>query len=140
MPIPETVFNGVSVMIGRREFLRLGAVGAAALATLGCGTRGEADAAALAHPALLAALGDGPVRAIGAQYRASTPREREASTLRQAIYGSRPLRARLFNRSGPSVDALVRDDFANDRLVVIDGWVLSVTEARQCALYSLLVA
>jgi hypothetical protein len=29
-------------------------------------------------------------------------------------------------------------DFQNDRIMVLEGWVLSLTEARQCALYYLL--
>jgi hypothetical protein len=33
---------------------------------------------------------------------------------------------------------LIQRDFAEGRTVLLDGWVLSVTEARQCALYSLL--
>ena len=36
-----------------------------------------------------------------------------------------------------SIPHLVRDDFAHGRTVVIEGWVLAVTEARQCALFSL---
>ena len=32
---------------------------------------------------------------------------------------------------------LVHDDFDDGRTVVVDGWILSATEARQCALYSL---
>jgi hypothetical protein len=31
----------------------------------------------------------------------------------------------------------VHDDFKNAHIVVIKGWVLSITEARQCALLSL---
>jgi len=127
-------------MIGRREFLRCGAAGAAALVTIGCGTRTVTDDRGLARPELLAALGDGPVRAIGAQYRAMTRHERDTPALRRAIHASLPLRSRLFGGSGPSVAALVRDDFTNGRVVVVDGWVLSVTEARQCALFSLLPA
>jgi hypothetical protein len=36
-----------------------------------------------------------------------------------------------------SIDDTVHEDFAAGRTVVVDGWVLSVTEARQCALFSL---
>jgi len=39
-------------------------------------------------------------------------------------------------KNGPT-DAQIRGDFAAGRTVVIDGWVLSVTEARQAALFSL---
>jgi len=31
----------------------------------------------------------------------------------------------------------VKQDFGNGKIAVVDGWILSVTEARQCALYSL---
>jgi hypothetical protein len=36
-----------------------------------------------------------------------------------------------------SIDDTVHEDFASGRTVVVDGWVLAVTEARQCALFSL---
>ena len=134
------VSKGVMVTIGRRDFLRRSAAGAVALAAVGCGTRAAEDDRALARPEILTALGPGPVRAIGTQYRALTPAERDAAALRQAIHASRPWRARLFGGAGPSPAALVRDDFANGHVVVIDGWVLSVTEARQCALFSILSA
>lgn len=31
----------------------------------------------------------------------------------------------------------ISEDFKNNRLIMLDGWILSVTEARQCALFSL---
>ena len=31
----------------------------------------------------------------------------------------------------------VRQDFQENKTMIVDGWVLSVTEARQCALFSL---
>lgn len=30
----------------------------------------------------------------------------------------------------------INQDFIKDNIVIIDGWVLSITEAQQCALYS----
>jgi len=38
------------------------------------------------------------------------------------------------------VNEQVQLDFARGRTVMLNGWVLSVTEARQCALFSLLPA
>ncbi|MBK6965326.1 MAG: hypothetical protein IPH20_15680 [Bacteroidales bacterium] len=35
------------------------------------------------------------------------------------------------------LNQLIAEDFKNDRIVMLDGWLLSVTEARQCALFSL---
>jgi len=38
----------------------------------------------------------------------------------------------------PSIAATVRRDFETGRTVLVNGWVLAATEARQCALFSLL--
>ena len=32
----------------------------------------------------------------------------------------------------------IRQDFVTNKIVIINGWILSITEARQCALYSLI--
>jgi hypothetical protein len=123
--------------IDRRRFLRLAGSGVAlALAPTGCSTDAGYDAASLAQPELLAAMGPELVRALGARYRALTPAERDAGALREAILDSRPLPARLLGARHPVAD-LVRDDFARGRTVVVDGWILAATEARQCALFSL---
>jgi hypothetical protein len=36
------------------------------------------------------------------------------------------------------LDRMIRDDFGNDRIVKLQGWVLAITEARLCALAALL--
>ncbi|MFL5583160.1 MAG: hypothetical protein ACJ8AO_22565 [Gemmatimonadaceae bacterium] len=125
--------------VNRRRFLQtIGAALAAGLTSSACAADAKYDAAALARPELLDALGAGVVRAIGARYRETTPGERDADALRRAILSSRPWAARLRWRRSPSVAELVRGDFADGRTVVVDGWVLAATEARQCALFSLL--
>ena len=111
----------------RRQFLRITAAGAVtglSVRVIGVGARGADDRTlrALAYPELLAVLGAERVRAIGVGYREATPAECDADALRAAI--------------DPA--ALVARDFADERTVLVDGWVLSVTEARQCALFSLL--
>jgi hypothetical protein len=63
------------------------------------------------------------VREIGRSYRASSG-ERDPATLRHSIDAS------------PGV----QDDFANGRTVIVNGWVLARTEARQCALFDALHA
>jgi hypothetical protein len=55
-----------------------------------------------------------------------------------AIARSRRRAFSLLWGSPRSIDRQVTDDFAAGRTAVVDGWVLSVTEARQCALFSLL--
>ena len=124
----------------RRSFIRLAGATTLGVATASCAARSPSDVRALARPELLVALGDAPVRAIGARYRAMTATERDADALRDAIVGSRPVRVRLFGGARPPIAEMVRDDFEHGRTVLVDGWLLSVTEARQCALYSLLAA
>ncbi|MBI3483350.1 MAG: hypothetical protein HY015_10350 [Bacteroidetes bacterium] len=36
------------------------------------------------------------------------------------------------------IEKRVKQDFDNKNVVVVQGWVLSVTEARQCAFFSIL--
>jgi hypothetical protein len=63
------------------------------------------------------------------------PEENNARVLADVILAPQPgtvpaaLSARL--------DQQVQDDFARGRTVNVNGWILSVTEARQCALYSM---
>jgi hypothetical protein len=97
----------------RREFLCL-SLGAAVL------TVPAREDAASARPDLLSMLGPQAVRDIGLQYRRLVPAENA-----------------WMPRSAP-ISALVRRDFETGRTILVNGWVLSVTEARQCALFSLL--
>ena len=120
--------------LDRRRFIQLGALGVvAALSDSGCAPASDKS---LDHPALVAILGPQRVRQLGAHYRAATPGENDAGVLRAAI--SNAGRASWLQRIRQrSVDGQIRDDFAVGRTVVVDGWVLALTEARQCALYSL---
>jgi hypothetical protein len=124
--------------LDRRRFLQLAATGmVAGLTTSACARDTGADAGALGKPALLEMLGSERVREIGAQYRAAVPNENTANTLRDAISHSRH---QTFSWSPEgAIEGQIRDDFAAGRTVVVSGWVLSRTEARQCALYSLSV-
>jgi hypothetical protein len=131
----------------RRLFLRLTALGAAAAtltSTSGCDAGADpADAdvtRALARPDLLDVLGAEQVRVIGAGYRRMVPAEGSAEALYSAIHGRHPLLARVLGAPRVVPAELVRRDFAEGRTVEVQGWVLSVTEARQCALYSLVRA
>lgn len=120
----------------RRQFIGLASVGAASLAWPAATRAAEVSPSPLAQPHLLDVLRDPRlVHDLGLRYRASVPAEDRPSTLERAILAetrgvdSTPLRARVGEQ--------VQRDFAQGRTVMLDGWVLSVTEARQCALYSL---
>ena len=116
--------------LDRRRFLQLTAVGViGSVAEIACA---RDNGSALAHPELVDMLGSDRVRQLGERYRAATPGENNAEKLRDAI--SRGGGLHLFRSS---IDDQINDDFKNGRTVVVDGWILSVTEARQAALFSL---
>jgi hypothetical protein len=124
--------------LDRRRFLQLAATGmVAGLTTSACARDTGEDVSALDKPALVEMLGPDRAREIGTQYRAAMPRENTAATLRDAIFSSQH-RQFPWIRSR-SIEEQIHDDFASGRTVVVSGWVLSQTEARQCALYSLSV-
>ena len=116
--------------LDRRRFLQLSALGvAASLTDAACSAKNDRP---LDQPALIAVLGPERVRALGARYRVQTPGENTADALRAKL--SDASRSGLFHKS---VDDAIADDFENNRTVLVDGWVLAVTEARQAALFSL---
>ena len=117
----------------RREFFTF--VPIAALAWRWLGRLDFADhSQRLANTELIQILGADRVQRLGALYLRGHPTENNAEYLALLI-------ARATGRNEPdirkAVDTVVRSDFATGRTVVVDGWVLSVTEARQCALYAL---
>ena len=121
--------------LDRRRFLQLSALGiVATVADSACASSDRADTPS-DRPQLLAMLGPERVRQLGAHYRASTPNENSADALRAALSSGHRLRIPFIKSA--SLDDRIRDDFAAGRTVVVDGWVLAVTEARQAALFSL---
>jgi hypothetical protein len=122
--------------LDRRRFLQLSALGiVATVADSACVASSDRPDAAVDRPQLLAMLGPERVRQLGAHYRASTPSENSADALHAALSSGHGPRTPSI-KSGP-LDNQIRDDFEAGRTVIVDGWVLSVTEARQAALFSL---
>ena len=78
----------------------------------------------------------GPPRAIGHQYLQSFSQERNRAFLQRAITGetqlqdARQLRTLLAQKR--------EQDFRTGDIAIVDGWILSRTEARACALVALL--
>lgn len=121
----------------RRSFLRLAGSGFAALVGLAGCVRSGPEAEAFARPDLLDLFGnEQDVRALGAAYRAAFPSEDGEDALRAALASDTAAAADL----PEALRMRVRQDFEEGRTVELDGWILSVTEARQCALFSLLFA
>lgn len=116
----------------RRHFLQRTTRAALALPFVGSlvSTAGGARYAP-AHPRLLDLLNDPEVVcAVGTAYRQAHPAEDDAHALTLLIGSDR--RGRL--------DHQVRQEFARGQTLMLNGWILARTEARQCALYSLLYA
>ena len=120
----------------RREFIGMAAAGAAGIVLPATPRAAETTSLAPANPRLLDFLHDERVvRDLGRRYREVVPGEDDAQTLAEVILAMRyatvpaALRARL--------DQQVEREFADGRTVNVNGWILSVSEARQCALYSI---
>lgn len=74
-----------------------------------------------------------PARRLGRAYLQSLDERPSAAALAGAIWRGMPEGGSL--RAG--IAALIRDDFAQRRTECVDGWLLSRTEARLCALAAL---
>jgi len=129
--------------MNRKKFLLLSGVVASgiALPVVVRWTRYAGRDRPLLHPGSLAHLfDDETIRGIGLAYRSATPSENAARQLTGLL---------LTNPGGPAISAdddsavrrvlqgKVHGDFEAGRIVMVDGWILSVTEARQCALFSI---
>ncbi|MFB9841600.1 hypothetical protein [Mucilaginibacter ginsenosidivorans] len=121
----------------RRAFVRLSAYTALVLAIPladGCKTNPNDP---LSQPFLFSRIADiKTLREAGMAYRKLAPHENDPTSLRQLLSEGKPttdakLLTTLLNRQ-------VKQDFASAKVITVAGWVLSVTEARQCALFSIL--
>jgi hypothetical protein len=122
----------------RRTFVRLSAYTAMALALPladSCTTGSKEKA--IAQPLLFSHIAD--VKAIneaGNAYRKLAPGEDNRDILTKLLLGnntttdSSSIQTLLDNR--------VKQDFRSGKTVTVTGWIMSETEARQCALYSIL--
>jgi hypothetical protein len=73
---------------------------------------------------------------IGQTYRAAYPQEENQSTLEAQILGEHtPVSSKAL---GEFIQSKITSEFSSNDIVVVKGWVLARTEARQAALFSLL--
>ena len=121
----------------RRTFIHLSAYTALAL-TLpfveGCAQSPESVAS---RPFLFSKLADKKTIAeTGVAYRKQFPKENDKIVLSNLLIGAK---ASLDKSTiEKQLNDRVLDDFKTGKTVTAAGWILSVTEARQCALYSIL--
>ncbi|MCU0381815.1 MAG: hypothetical protein MUE58_11560 [Chitinophagaceae bacterium] len=127
----------------RRHFLRISLVGAAAagLPIIGCDAF-SGDKQHLSRPLLLSKFCDeAAIVEIGKAYQSLDPVARDAKSLTEAlladIYGNGRKPSAMDAIPIKKVNERIERDFRENLVVYPAGWVLSRTEARQCALYSL---
>ena len=85
-------------------------------------------------------LDEGSLRVIGSSYLVIRPDENSKEKLLNAITrGMHPIQTMTNDKANQTMDIEQKAemDFKSDKLIVIKGWVISETEARQCALLSL---
>lgn len=90
------------------------------------------------YPLILSGiLDEESLRVIGQSYRAQRPDENSKLTLRNAIVNGIQNSADDLENQAMEIEKSVETNFKTDKLIVIKGWIISETEARQCALLSL---
>jgi hypothetical protein len=129
-------------MMKRRYFIWLSVLaGSAITAPLIIKSRLRALKNPLTNPDILSHFCDEEtIRKIGAAYRIKFPAENDAKKLKELIVagsnGTRPS-----NEAGDvyevQLDKQISGEFRSNEILLIEGWVLTATEGRQCALLSL---
>ena len=124
----------------RRDFIQLSAFAAAAISFPLLHSCNQSSENAIATPVFLSRLFDEQtIGDAGKAYIKNTPAENDEKKLIQLIGDNGPiLKSTDQNAIHNFLDQKVKEDFATGNTVLVKGWVLSVTEARQCALYSLI--
>ncbi|SRR5258706_5870872 len=128
----------------RRTFILISGASAISLGIpwVGCRNRISDLNPALSQPQFLARIcDDGEVLEIGKIYRNQVPDEAQEALLVSLLLADntgKSISASTEKSSLASwIEQKIQNDFKTSRTVVVKGWVLSITEARQCAVYSL---
>jgi hypothetical protein len=128
--------------MNRKKFLVISGLAASGLAVpvLARWNRNRHPDKPLIHPGSLAPLFDEEtIRGIGVAYRSATPSEDGAQELTRLLLTSPDgvvLSTDDTSWAKRMLEQKVHRDFETGNIVVVNGWILSVTEARQCALFS----
>ena len=129
----------------RRNFIVLSTFAAAAvsLPLLKCTSADPELDKKLAIPEILSQLIDeNSIKDIGKKYGSSNPNDYSEKSLEQelkkGIEGKSVTSGTPLNEIYSILDKNIQNDFESANTLVISGWVLSSTEVRQCALFSLI--
>lgn len=123
----------------RRIFLKLSSFSAAAIGLSLQGCANDELASALSKPTFFSRFADQQtIHNAGADYLKSVPSENSKSKLLDMLKDGVDASAKDNATIQIVIGQKVQHDFDHGDTIISDGWVLSVTEARQCALFSLL--
>ncbi len=120
----------------RRKFISLSGAGLAAVALpaivlQSCNTNYDSS---LALPGQLTLIMDSEtIIKTGKQYQQQFPKENSERKLVKLLKKNIP----DDNEKPVNLEQKIIEDYKADDTVLLDGWILSVTEARQCALFSI---
>jgi len=90
----------------------------------------------IAKPILLSNIWDTQTMTeIGELYQKQYPKENTEKKLIELLSKDISISG---NDIPVSITSRIEEDFKTDKIVILDGWILSVTEGRQCALFSLI--
>lgn len=124
--------------MNRKTFLVLSGMGLLAVSgTLYYGIRGYKNRKnVLSRPESLALFcEDDTLVSMGKQYLELYPQEQDLSLLISLINSSQYSQEQKLRRQ---LQENIRRDFKFNQTMILDGWVISITEARQCALFTLM--
>jgi|SRR5687767_258409 len=125
----------------RKDFLQLSAFTAAAISVpLLHACNAPVSENAMAHPVFLSRLFDEEtIRDVGKAYLQKTPAENDDTKLIQLLAGNSAIADSSEEKAiHQYLEEKIEQDFEKGNTIMVKGWVLAVTEARQCALFSLI--
>ena len=125
----------------RRDFIQLSAFAAAAISLpLLHSCSSPVGEHAMSQPVFLSRLFDeSKIMEAGKAYLQKTPAENDDDKLIQLLADNSSIAESSDEKAiHQYLDEKIKRDFETGKTVLVKGWVLAVTEARQCALYSLM--
>jgi hypothetical protein len=116
-------------------WISLTGLAAVAIPSLYIWCKGDSFHDLLGHPRTLASFLDAETLArLGQEYLKRFPNENGKDILYKKLLEGKTLQKEAL---GSHLQQMVKKDYCTEQLVQLDGWILSWTEARQCALLNL---
>ena len=124
----------------RKYFIRLSAFASAAISLPllhSCNAPGS-DQAMVQLDFLSRLFDEQTIKMTGTSYLQKIPAEENHNKLVQLLADNSPIAGSSDEKAiHQYLEGRIKKDFDEGKTIIINGWVLSITEARQCALFSL---